>query len=72
MTFTVRAPPGLEITGRPRERAAGQRPADDYTAEPPGHDGVAQPPPAMVTLDGKEAAALSPIITNQEIRSCHV
>jgi len=33
MTFTVGAPWALGITGRSRERAAGQRPAVDYTAE---------------------------------------
>src|SRR5712691_698659 len=33
MTFTGGAPWALGIAGRPRERAAGQRPDADYTAE---------------------------------------
>ncbi len=38
---------------------------------PDGHDGMAEPPQAMVPL-GAVGIVLSPIITNQEIRSCHV
>jgi hypothetical protein len=47
--------------------------------QPGGHDGMAQPHRAVVTLGGSGrfgrgtvGIELSPIITNQEIRSCHV
>ena len=38
---------------------------------PDGHDGMAEPRQAMVPL-GTLGIVRSPIITNQEIRSCHV
>ena len=38
---------------------------------PVGHDGMAEPRQAMVPL-GTVGIVRSPIITNQEIRSCHV
>lgn len=38
---------------------------------PDGHDGMAEPHQAMVPL-GTVGIVRSPIITNQEIRSCHV